>query len=92
MEDSAVDSEPSPLSEVDKLRITANHPEVHAAAILAAKDYLLTQGGLRDVKSDRVVQAIGFHAALIFRWYLTYLDPAISDEVFHGSQSPSRGD
>jgi hypothetical protein len=54
----------------DALRASANTPQVHAAAIHAAKDFLLTRPELAGMTSDTAVAVIAMHAAVIFRTYL----------------------
>jgi hypothetical protein len=52
------------------VRATANTPEVHAAALVAAKDFLLTRPELAGMTSDTAAAVIAMHAAVIFRTYL----------------------
>ncbi|MFO0956525.1 MAG: hypothetical protein U0800_03550 [Isosphaeraceae bacterium] len=55
----------------NQLRAEANAPEVHAAAIRAAKEYILARGGdTADVGSDQMMATIGLHAAILMRTYL----------------------
>jgi hypothetical protein len=54
----------------DVIRGSANHPQVHAAAIQAAKDFLLTRPDLAGMTSDTAAAVIAMHAAVIFRTYL----------------------
>lgn len=54
----------------DAIRAGANVPEVHAAALKAATDFLLTRPELAGMPSDTAAAAIAMHAAVIFRTYL----------------------
>jgi hypothetical protein len=64
---------------VDQLRASANSPEAHAAAILAAKDYVLSVAGKDSaVDSAALVQTIALHAALLMQ---TYLGMVTSDDL-----------
>jgi hypothetical protein len=61
----------------DQIRAAANAPEVHASAIIAAKDYLLARGvDEADVKSDSAMATIGLHAAILMRTYLDAIGEA----------------
>jgi hypothetical protein len=66
-----------------ELRAAANAPEVHAAALTAAKDYLLSRGSeLRDMPSSDMAATIAMHAALILRAYLDAVgEPGLVAEV-----------
>jgi hypothetical protein len=56
----------------EQRRAAANSPEVHAAAILAAKDYILSMADtIEGIDSSALAQTIAFHAALIMQSYLT---------------------
>lgn len=68
------EAEPTPPPTVgptaDDIRAAANTPAVHAAAIQAAKDFLVTRPELAGMSSDTAVAVIAMHAAVIFRTYL----------------------
>jgi hypothetical protein len=53
-----------------EIRATAIAPQVHAAAITAAKDFLLTRPELAGMTSDTAAAVIAMHAAVIFRTYM----------------------
>ena len=58
-----------PVPEAE-LRAAANSPEVHAAAMLAAKDLLLNRPDIAAMPSDTAAASIAMHAAVILRTYL----------------------
>ena len=61
-------------TELAALRAAGNTPEVHAAAIIAAKDLLLSRtADMAGVPSDTAATAIAMHAAVIVRAYLELL-------------------
>jgi hypothetical protein len=58
---------------VAQLRAAANSPEVHAAAITAAKDFLMARPELPGLTSDTAAVTIAMHAAILFRSYLDFV-------------------
>jgi hypothetical protein len=56
----------------EQLRAAANAPEVHAAALLAAKEYVLLamDKGRAVAGSDSVAHTVALHAALMMHSYL----------------------
>ncbi|MGL6096549.1 MAG: hypothetical protein ACRC7O_12215 [Fimbriiglobus sp.] len=56
-----------------QIRATANAPEVHAAAITAAKDFLMARPELPSLTSDTAAATIAMHAAILFRSYLEFV-------------------
>jgi hypothetical protein len=56
----------------EQLRAAANAPEVHAAALLAAKEYVLSamDKGRTVAGSDSVAHTVALHAALLMHSYL----------------------
>lgn len=67
-----------------ELRAAANTPEVHAASIEAATDFIIEHHSeeLEDFASEELASTIAMHAAVLTRFYLSALgDPNLLQKI-----------